>query len=420
MALEATEEELNLTGVPNRLVARPLREYRRGNDGERVEVRTRRRQRKIDRVELVPASSKAPVTELALTDSETRWLLGASRRRWPSIVRRYGEEAWPRAVQLTQAGVVRLRSAVDERMALGEPEGWVLTDSWEKRRQRMTEQRNLASQHMHERASAAATAVNERSPELAAALRAATPSSPRTAVLIFAAEDLVEGVMHDGPRAFSQAHFEDTKARGNVAHVLLNAGVPADVILDLGLRRSARVGVAGAIRATTGQGEVAVDFLDGPVLLRADQEHLALSLTRRAPLVVVENLQAAEVLADRMSVGISLLYTAGLPGTSTLTHIATLAEQASSVIVIPDADLGGVRIGAAVLTAAPAARLIDIGEFDHPPRKKWPAGGGSEQGLRAAVDGPAGDLARACFTRGYPVEQELATVEAAELALRCA
>lgn len=38
------------------------------------------------------------------------------------------------------------------------------------------------------------------------------------------------------------------------------------------------------------------------------------------------------------------------------------------------------------------------------------ADGRSLQGLQQAVDGPAGGLARACLTRGYPVEQELATV----------
>jgi hypothetical protein len=34
------------------------------------------------------------------------------------------------------------------------------------------------------------------------------------------------------------------------------------------------------------------------------------------------------------------------------------------------------------------------------------------RGLIVALRGPAGALARACLARGYPVEQELATVEA--------
>lgn len=418
MTLKAAKEKLTLTGLPDCLVARPLREYRPGSDGEEVEVLTRRRQRKVDRVELFPAASADPPSDLALPEPETRWLLQASKRRWSSIERRYGERAWSRSVELTRAGIVRLRCIVDERLALGEPEGWVLTDAWEKRRRQALEKRGSEREQMRERANVAATAVEERSPALAAALREAPPGGPTTQVLVFAAEDLIEGIRHDGPRAFSQAHFGHTKARGNAAQLLLDAGVPAEVILDLGLRRSARLGIAGAIRASTSHGEVAVDLLDGPVLLRTDQEQLTLTLTRRVPLVVVENLQAAEALADRMSPEISLVYTAGLPGTSTLTHIASLADQASPVIVIPDADLGGVRIGAAVLTAAPGAFLVDIGEFDHPASRKWPKDGASERGLRAAIAGPAGDLARACLHRGYPVEQELAVVEAAERTLR--
>lgn len=416
MGLDASAEKLLLTGVPDGLVARPLREYRQSKEGERVEVRTRRRQRKIDRVELVPAGAAAPLSSLELTDSEEQWLLGASQRRWTSITRRYGEQAWLRATQLAEAGVVRLRCAVDERMALGEPQGWLLTESWEKRRLNTTQQRELSREQTRERAAAAAVAIADRWPELAAALRGATPGSATIPVLVFAAEDLVEGVTHAGPRAFSQAHFETTKVRDNVAQILLDAGVPDDVLVDLGVRRSARLGVAGPIRATVG-GEIALNLLDGPVLLRADQRKLTLTLTSPVPLVVVENLQAAEALADLMPKGIALLYTAGPPSRPALRHIAALAAQAHNTIIVPDADLGGVRIGEAILKAAPSARLLDVGRLDHPPRSRWPDDGVSAQGLRAALTGPAGALAQACLDRGYPVEQELATVEAVRKAL---
>ena len=412
MGIGASTEKLLLAGVPDGLAARPLRKYRRGDDGERVEVRTRRRQRKIDRVELVPAGAVKPLSSLELTASEEQWLLAATQRRWTSITRRYGDQAWLRAVQLVQAGVVRLRCTVDERMALGEPQGWVLTESWEKRRSDATQQRELNREQTRERAAAAAIAVADRCPELAASLRAVTPGSSITPVLVFAAEDLIDGITHAGPRAFSQAHFGATKARGNVAQILLDAGVPDDVLIDLGVRRSARLGVAGQVRATVGGKEIALDLLEGPVLLRADQTELTLTLTNPVPLVVVENLQAAEVLADLMSEDIALLYTAGLPSRPALRHIASLAARTPSAIVVPDADLGGVRIGEAILNVALGAQLLDVGELDHPPRGKWPEDGVSAQGLRAALAGPAGALARACLDRGYPVEQELATVEA--------
>ena len=98
---------------------------------------------------------------------------------------------------------------------------------------------------MRERAAAAAATVDERCPELGAALRVTAIGRATTPVLVFAAEDLAEGVKHAGPRAFSQAHFEHTKVRDDAAQILLDAGVPDDVPVELGLRRSARLGLAG-------------------------------------------------------------------------------------------------------------------------------------------------------------------------------
>jgi hypothetical protein len=413
VGLGVSDEELALPGVPDGLVARPLRQHRRDDDGQLIEVKTRRGARKTDRVELAPAGAPVPVQ---LDASDERWLLDAASRRWSGIRRRYGDQAWGRAVELTRAGVVRLRCVVDERVRLGEPQGWVLTDEWEARRVDATRLRELDRRQLRERAEVAAAAVASRCPELAAALLAAAPGSPTTPVLVFAAEDLAEGVVHAGPRAFSQAHFEHTKARDDVAHVLLDVGVPADVLVELGIRRSARLGVAGAVRATVGGEEVAVDLLDGPVLLRADQRGLALRLTAAVPLLIVENLQAAETLADRMT-DIALVYTAGLPGRPALRLIEALAAQASRVLVIPDADLGGVRIAEAVLAAAPDGELVDVGALDHPVRQPWPADGVSLRGLRAALRGPASTLAQACLDRGYPVEQEMLTAEAGRRAL---
>jgi hypothetical protein len=414
--LSTSTEELPLVGVPEGLVARPLREYRHGNDGELVEVRTRRRQRKTDHVELVSAHITAPPESLEMTTSEERWLLDAGQRRWKGITRRHGDEAWPRAVQLARAGVIRLRCAVDDRMALGEPQGWVLTEEWEQRRVDTVQRRELDREQMRERAAAAAAAVDERCPELGAALRVTAIGRPSTPVLVFAAEDLAEGVKHAGPRAFSQAHFEHTKVRDDVAQILLDAGVPDDVLVELGLRRSARLGLAGPVRATMGGEQVALDLLDGPVLVRADQRGLKLTLTSAVPLVIVENLQAAETLADQVG-DIALLYTAGLPGRPALRLIGELAAQSTEVVVVPDADLGGVRIAEIVLGAAPDALVLDVGALRHPSRSRWVSEGVSERGLRAALAGPASVLAQACLRRGYPVEQELATVEAVRRAL---
>jgi hypothetical protein len=144
------------------------------------------------------------------------------------------------------------------------------------------------------------------------------------------------------------------------------------------------------------------------VLLRTDQRGLQLELARAVPLVIVENLQAAETLSDQRP-DVAVLYTAGLPGRAALRLIGELAAQAPRVLVIPDADLGGVRIAAAILGAAPSGELVDVGALEHPPRERWPADSVSLRGLMAALSGPAGALAQACLDRGYPVEQEMST-----------
>jgi hypothetical protein len=414
MPLGPSEEQVPLAGVPDGLVAVALRQTRPGVDGQRVEVRTRRGQRKTDRVELVAAGEPA---EPLLDDSEWRWLLVAGQRRWAGVTSRYGDQAWARAVELARGGVVRLRCGVDERMGVGQPQGWVLTERWEARRAEAASLRELDRDAMSSRARAAAAAVAGRSPELAAALQAAAPGNPTTAVLVFAAEDLVDGVVHAGPRAFSQAHLEHTKARDDVAQILRDAGVPDEVLVELGIRRSARIGVAGPLRAIVDERQIALDALDGPVLLRTDQRGLRLQFTRDAALVIVENLQAAETLADQMP-ELVVIYTAGLPGRAALRLIGDLATQAARVLVVPDADLGGVRIASDILEVAPHGVLLDVGEIEHAARDRWPDGGVSVRGLQRYLSGPAGELARACLERGYPVEQEMLTVAVTRQALR--
>lgn len=413
MGLHAAHEELLLDGVPDGLGAYPVRSYRQGDDGEPIEIRTRRGLRKTDRVELVCIGASVPLT---LDASEERWLLGAVKRRWAGICSRYGEHAWTRSVELARAGIVQLRCAVDERMALGEPLGWTLTAEWQTRRTDASQIRQLDRQQLEQRAHAAACVVGERCPELAAALRASVPTSATMPALVFAAEDLLEGIVHAGPRAFSQAHFDHTKARDDVANILINAGVPEDVLVTLGLRRSARLGVAGPVTASVAGKTVALNLLDGPVLLRADQPGFELTLTRAVPLVIVENLQAAETVSDRLP-HVALVYTAGLPGEPALRLIRQLAAQATRVLVVPDADLGGVRIAESVLTVAPGARVVDVGAQEHPPRDAWPVDGVSVRGLRAALSGSAASLAQGCLDRGYPVEQELAIAQAVRQAL---
>lgn len=408
MAVGADSRPVSVAGVPDGLNAHPLHEYRRDDSGRHVPVRTRRRLLKLERVELLPAGAPQATS---VSPAEERWLLGADRRRWSSISRRYGTDAWRRAVELTCAGVVRLRCRVDDELRLGEPIGWVLSEDWQRKRAGAEQVHAAQRERWQERADTASVAVESRSPELAAALRAASPGTRTARVLVCAAEDLVEGVVNAGPRGFSQAHFGDSKAHDDVAAVLRGVGIDDETLLRLGVRRSARLGVAGPVIAEIAGRALDLALLDGPVLIRSDQQQLQLRLAAPVPLVIVENLQAAETLADQVP-EVAVAYTAGLLGQAALGHLAKLASMTKTVLLVPDADLGGVRIAEQVLTAAPAAQLIDIGDRPHMPGRRWPEEGASVKGLRSACAGPAGALAWACLERGYPVEQELATVEA--------
>jgi hypothetical protein len=414
MGINVADELLDLPGVPAGLTARRLPEYREGADGQRVERTHRRGLRKLDRVELV---SSGPVVPLELDASEEAWVLNARQRRWRTVQARYGNEAARRAAQLVRAGVVRLICPVDSRMHVGAPASWVLTDEWERRASERSSKRNNERERWLGLANAAAKEVEVTCPPLAEALRRASPTGRTTAMLVHAARDLASGVVHDGPRAFSQTHFSDTKTHDDVPDVLRRAGVDEEVISALGLRRSARLGVAGPIQAEVGDEFIRLSLLDGPVLLRADQPGLSLRLAAPVPLVVVENLQAADVLANQLP-DLAVIYTAGPPGDAALGLIASVGSTASRQLVVPDGDLGGVRIADRVLSVLPEASVVDIGAQPHPAATPWPAEGVSIAGLRAAEKGRVRELAQACLARGYPVEQELATVRAVTEALR--
>ena len=151
--------------------------------------------------------------------------------------------------------------------------------------------------------------------------------------------------------------------------------------------------------------------LDGPVLIRADQADLTL-VTSAQNLVIAENLQAAETLAQQPALQpLAIVYSAGQPSPAARQHISSLCGQVAATLLCPDADFGGVRIANAVLSELPAASaetvtVSDAGAWLHKPQPRWPADGATMTGLTRALDSPAEELARACLDRGYRVEQE--------------
>jgi hypothetical protein len=407
-----------IEGLPGGIHA--LSVPRPGPAGPRVPLDRRRRfaPHQVDLVvQALPAEVRPPE---GIDDRDLRWVLAVPSRRWPSVQGRFGTRAMEVALELVRAGAVALRCDVREGYKLGSPRSWRLTAPWASHAEgRRTAHRQQAAQ-WRERAQAAAATVEQLDPGLAASLHAAHGSEPRLPVLVYAAEDLAAGVSHDGPRAFSQAHFAHTKAREDVAAILLDANASEASLLTLGLRRSPYLGLGGPVTLHTTTGHVLdLGALDGPIRLRADQRTPLTATTAAATLLVIENLQAAETACDTYP-DLAVAWTAGPPADSALRLITHLADQVKHVLIVTDADLGGVRIAQRILAAlhhGETAHVIDVGAQPHAERD--PFGPDSIAGLQAATrNHHIRALATACLSRGYPVEQEAATRAAINLALR--
>jgi hypothetical protein len=460
---------VKLRGAPDDLVCRSVQPVERTDDSWRI-VRDRRRRLRLDEVALRPAEDAAsrsgalPAAMLAYR----RFVLGAARRNWSAISQRLGADAWELSLDLVRAGVITLVCKADEALELGSPQRWHLTEAGADLAADLTRElaehrdatddelaRIVAGLEQAKSGLMASATADETTADaglaglglseaavgtLSEALRAGQPGSTRD-VLVAVARDLLGGVQHDSPRAFSLAHFADSKERDDVAIRLADAGVDPDVARALGVLRAPRLGVAGHLRvcthdlhgaepaATDGavcrDGGWEVTELAGPTLLRTDTAGLHLHLTGR-DVVVLENLQAAEAVDElrrRQQLPLAVLYCAGVPGGGTRALIAQVAQQVAAadgrVLLCPDADFGGVRIAEAIVaafdqSALHVTRISDIGAWPHLPQRPWRDGSESLRGLTAAVDGAAGALAGVCLDRGYRVEQEQAIVTAVQ------
>lgn len=406
---------------------------RRGANGSHRDARDRRGRLKVDKVDLVRASppgrdaSPAAQTDASgLNPAQERWLLDATTRRWAAITSTFGPESHAIARGLVEAGVVELRVPVnDAALDLEHPYSWRLTETWTALASRIRQSRSDRRTRVAEEAHAAASLTASLDPELARALRSAPDHWPLLPVLIAAARDLAAGIRHDGPRAFSQAHFNDSKIRENAPDILREAGASEDTIDLLGLRRSPYIGLGGPI---TVAGLNASD-VPGPVRFRADPHRpLAISIQPAATqLLLVENLQAAEAACDT-HLGIATAWFAGQPADAVLDSCMILARQAGRrrvrVLVAPDADLGGAHIATRLLKAIPPnldLEIVDVGGVPHPPGPHF-----SAQALahldrlqrQAAQDASCpyspklSEYLATMIRRGYAVEQE-ATIRAA-------
>lgn len=404
-ALDVTDAlgvEVPVDGLPDGLTAHvPPR-----RDG-RVPVDRKRRMRVT---KVIVANLSAQEADATLPDSLLRWVLGAESRRWAGIVNTHGRHARRIALELAQAGAVHLTCEVTDSITLGQVISMRLSPQWSAKRQEIAASAGAVTAEWESRARAAASSMDAVDPGFAAALRAARGTSSRIAILTHAAEDLIAETSHEGPRAFSQAHFGDTKKYEDAPRVLRDAGVGAATIVQLGLDRSPYIGLAGPILL-----EVAGRCWDlsghaGPTLVRLTPSRPAsarLAIERASRLLVIENLQAAEAVSDRYP-EVPIVYCSGQPSDETLAILARLVNDADEVLIATDADLGGVRIAKRLLGALTDVRatVLDVGVAPHAEGR--PFGGGARQLLEdlTTETGQVGLFARACLDRGYQVEQE--------------
>lgn len=411
-------DDVPVAGVPEGLRTRVRRQLRTEDTGATVEVRDRRRRTKLTSVFLYPAQHDEHAAQL--TEQELTFLLGADRRNWDTISARLGRgdsaRAWTRACDLVRGGAVELECEISG-LHLGQPICWRLTPTWQRRRKLRETRRANERVGWDERAESASERIRSRYPELALALARHHGPAERQ-VLVHAAEDLLSGRSYHGPRAFSQQHFGTTKVRDDVGRILERSGVETDAQIELGVLRGGRTGLAGPITLRGRAAYVDLAGIKGPTDLRLDQEDLVLS-TQAEVLLVIENRQAAETASDHYPQH-AMLWTQGLMGRHSLDALRQLGSGNARVIAIPDADLGGVRIAEQILRSVPGAQIVDIGAFPHVPREMFKSGSFHERGLKAAIGGPASALAEACLARRYPVEQELASVQAISAILMAA
>ncbi|PVU82912.1 hypothetical protein DDP54_07745 [Cellulomonas sp. WB94] len=370
---------------------------------------------KSNRVDLVAATEHdAWERPGGVSDADWAWMLAAGTRRWRSVVERFGDQAAGLTLDLVAAGVVTVRvHPTGPTFVWDAVQKWTLTPGPANEGAQRTRERGARHDDLRERASQLAGALEVEHHDLADVLLSTPPHSPLLAIAVAAASDLLTGVSHDGPRAFSQTHFGHTKARDDAPDLLRRAGVSERTLRDLGLARSPYVGLGGAIDVN---GLPIGAAFAGPVRLRATQQDpLIVQVHERARAVLlVENLQAAETACDAFP-NIAVVWFAGQPADAVLAVCVMAATQTNGpIIVTPDADLGGVRIADRLLTALPASsivHLVDVGVGTSAPTTAFSVASLDELNrIGGAAHGPhAAHLtafALAVAERGFPVEQE--------------
>ncbi|GAA0314547.1 DUF2399 domain-containing protein [Kineococcus aurantiacus] len=362
----------------------------------------------------VPACSpgKAPH---GVADVDWRWVASAASRQWQTVAGKMGSTAWSTCVTLAVIGVLEIDVTVDV-LRVGAPIKVWLTQPWVTALSLQTDGQSATREKLRQRADNLSLQIDSIDSGLAAALKTSRAYKKALPILVAAAQDLLDGATHDGPRAFSQTHFGNTKTHDDAPEVLTDAGVSPESLAALGLNRSPYLGLGGAITVAAAEGEATdLRHYAGPVRYRiVPAADFAAELTphdQSLTLAIVENLQAAEAVCDAHGASLAVAWCAGQPADNPLDIMIGLASGANRVLICPDADWGGVRIAARIIERLPAGtryEVLDPGTAPHQTRKPFsrPAREGLEQIATSHSHPEIRKIARAVVERGYPVEQE--------------
>jgi hypothetical protein len=427
-----SQTPLELAGVPHGLTAFPEHQWREQEDGTRVPIGHRVLGYVLRAPDHDPADVAASLA--SLDPADRRFLLGAPTRRWATIARHFGNAAHANAIGLARAGLIDLHVGrhPHQVLAIGPLTGWQLTPTTDQAR---TDQQATAKTRAQQATATTRALVDQlerdrpHAVSLIAALRAPRRPSATLDVLCAAARSLLAGDTFDTPRAFSQHHFGATKAV-HADQILADAGVEETIRVQLGVRRGSELGFSGPVTILGPHGPTPLTGLWGPITIQAAQPTLCATAPPGTRMVVVENKHAA-ISLGRNRLDLAVIYTAGCLGADALRLVEQLAACCPTTLVVCDADLGGVRIAAQLLAVARHAHVVDIGGWPHPTVPSWTPDSVSVRELHAYAtastpdvnaprtpcrswDGPTSlsCLARAALARGYPVEQELSTLQA--------
>ncbi|MGW5789132.1 DUF2399 domain-containing protein [Saccharopolyspora sp. NPDC003752] len=343
-----------------------------------------------------------------VSDTDWNWATSAPRRR-NTITSRFGDRTDDIAFALARAGCIAVEHDYRNGAIQQPPRRWIphpaLTDH-----HATGKQTRQATRHtLRERAGELHDALIGEWPGAAAAL-AAHVTETRLVWLVRAAEDLLAERSYDGPRAFVQHHANNTKAREDLPRLLADAGFESEALVLLGVNRNPYIGVGGPIRAHHDGRTLDWTGWPGPHDIRLPAHRtVSLEVTPGTRvLAVIENRQAAETICDTHP-DTAVIWCHGQPPDPLLDLINQAANSVNTVLICPDADLGGIRIATRIHDCLPPDThrvIVDIGSSEHDPGDPFSAATRNHIAKTAQRHDTVGEFATHCLARGYAIEQE--------------